>query len=64
MYQYADNPIQERHQEDPLINNSNSPLFGYELGQFTSGTNITYWIKVIDTANNFKTSGKKSYIIN
>lgn len=63
MYRYADNPIQERHEEDPLQNESNDPLFGFELGQFSTGENITYWVVAYDTANNSKKSDEKSFII-
>lgn len=63
MYRYGDKPIQERHQEDPLINESNNPMFGFELGQFNNGDVITYWIVAYDTANNFKMSEKKSFVV-
>lgn len=63
MYRYGDNPVQERHEEDPLKNESNDPIFGFELGQFSTDENITYWIKACDTANNTKLSGKKSFVI-
>ncbi len=52
MYRYAENPIQSRHEEDPFYNLSNNPLFGVELGQFSSGQNIGYWIVAVDTAGN------------
>ena len=52
MFRYADNPIQGRHEEDPLKNQSNEPIYGFELGQFSTSKNITYWIKAFDTANN------------
>lgn len=63
MYRYGDNPVQERHEEDPLKNESNDPIFGFELGQFSTGTDITYWVVAYDTANNTKTSSKKSLMI-
>jgi len=63
MYRYADFPVQERHDEDPLQNESNDPLFGFELGQFSTGENITYWVVAYDTANNSKKSDEKSFII-
>jgi hypothetical protein len=63
MYRYGDNPIQERHEEDPLKNMSNDPIFGLELGQFSTSTNITYWIGAFDTANNTVFSSKKSFMI-
>jgi len=63
MFRYADYPIQKRHEEDPLKNNSNYPIYGIELGQFPNGTNISYKIKAIDTANNTITSNVKSIIV-
>jgi hypothetical protein len=63
MYRYGDNPVQERHEEDPLFNESNEPIFGFELGQFSTGEKITYWIVSYDTANNFEMSEKKSFIV-
>ena len=64
MFMYANNPIQDRHVEDPLKNMSNEPIFGLELGQFETNTNITYWIQAFDTANNSIISSKKNLIIN
>ena len=64
MFMYANNPIQDRHEEDPLKNMSNEPIFGLELGQFETNTNITYWIKAFDSANNSILSSKKNLIIN
>ena len=52
MYRYGQSPIQNRHEEDPLINQSNAPLFGVELGQFSSGQSIGFWIVATDTAFN------------
>jgi len=63
MFRYADNPEQKRHEEDPLKNESNEPTFGLELGQFSTNTNITYWVKAIDTADNIITSNEKSLTI-
>ncbi|MEM2387895.1 MAG: hypothetical protein QXW78_02075 [Candidatus Thermoplasmatota archaeon] len=63
MYRYGDNPSQERHEEDPLKNRTNSPIFGFELGQFSSGEKITYWIEAYDAANNIKVSDKKSFSV-
>jgi len=59
MFRYGDNPVQKRHEEDPLKNMSNEPIFGRELGQFSTDTEITYWIEAIDTANNKVISSKK-----
>jgi hypothetical protein len=63
MFLYASNPVQGRHEEDPLINESNNPIFGLELGQFSTGKNVTYWIEAFDTANNKITSTIKSFAI-
>ena len=63
MYRYGDNPVQERHEEDPLKNMSNDPIYGLELGQFLNGSNITYWIEAFDTANNSGISSKNSFTI-
>jgi hypothetical protein len=56
LYRYGDFPVQGRHEEDPLRNLSNAPLYGCELGQFPTGTNISYWIVAVDTAQNSLTS--------
>jgi hypothetical protein len=63
MFRYADNPVQDRHEEDPLKNQSNEPIYGFELGQFPTDTNITYWIVAYDTANNQGVSSKKCFKI-
>ena len=63
MYRYADFPVQERHSEDPLANESNLPVFGCELGQFATGTNITYWVVARDTAGNWGQSPVESLTI-
>jgi hypothetical protein len=63
MFRYGDNPIQERHEEDPLKHLSNEPIYGLELGQFPTGTNIIYWITAVDNANNIITSDEKSFNI-
>jgi hypothetical protein len=63
MYRYADYPIQSRHEEDPYKNESNAPIFGVELGQFTSGETITYWVVAFDTALNKKRSENLSFTI-
>ncbi|MEA2055174.1 MAG: Ig-like domain-containing protein [Candidatus Thermoplasmatota archaeon] len=52
MYRYADNPVQPRHEEDPLKNESNMPAYGVELGQFSSGDVIKFRIRAYDNANN------------
>jgi hypothetical protein len=63
MFRYADHPRQGRSEEDPLKNESNRPLYGFELGQFPLGTKITYWIKAMDTANNSIKSNEKSFMV-
>ena len=64
MYEYASNPVQDRHEEDPLIDEPNDPIYGFELGQFETGEEITYWIVAYDTANNSIISNEKSFMIN
>ncbi|MCD6410979.1 MAG: hypothetical protein J7L20_00925 [Thermoplasmata archaeon] len=59
MYRYGDNPVQNRSEEDPLKNISNSPRYGVELGQLPSGSKITYWVVAYDKANNSASSEKK-----
>ena len=63
MYRYGQYPIQSRHEEDPLRNQSNNPIFGIELGQFSAGQTITYWIVASDTAHNTKQSDVASFTI-
>ena len=63
MYRYGQYPIQSRHEEDPLRNQSNNPIFGIELGQFPTGQIITYWIVAVDTAHNTGQSDVHSFII-
>jgi hypothetical protein len=63
MYRYGQYPIQNRHEEDPLRNQSNTPIFGIELGQFPTGQTITYWIVTVDTAQNTKQSNVHSFTI-
>jgi len=64
MYRYGDNPVQNRHEEDPLFSESNKPIFGVELGQFPNNGLITYWIVAYDDANNSIISSEKSFSIN
>jgi hypothetical protein len=52
MWEYGNHPIQERHEEDPLKHLPNKPIYGLELGQFSSDTKLNYWIEAYDTANN------------
>jgi hypothetical protein len=63
MFRYADHPVQDRHEEDILKNESNEPIYGLELGQLSVGTIITYWVKAYDFADNVKISGKNSFTI-
>ncbi len=63
MFEYANNPVQERHEEDPLIQDPNDPIYGFELGQFETGEEITYWVVAYDTAHNSIQSNEKSFMI-
>ncbi len=60
---YGDYPVQARHDEDPLRNLSNAPLYGRELGQFPSGATVEYWIVAADTANNAMISDVFSFTV-
>jgi len=55
MYEYANNPVQARHPEDSLRNESNAPLYGIELSQMEKGKYF-FRIKAIDTAGNIAVS--------
>ena len=57
MYRYADYPAQKRHNEDALKNESNSPIYGIELGQLNKGLH-SFKIEAIDTAGNIAISGE------
>ena len=63
MFRYADHPVQDRHEEDILKNESNEPIYGLELGQLSVGTIIIYWVKAYDFADNVKISDKNSFTI-
>jgi len=52
MYLYASDPVQQRHDEDPLKNESNLPAYGIELGQFPSGSTIKFRVRAYDSAGN------------
>ncbi len=52
MYRYASDPVQPRHDEDPLKNMSNSPAYGAELGQFPSGSTVKFKVRACDSAGN------------
>jgi len=63
MFRYGDNPVQDRHEEDPLFGELNKPIYGVELGQFPNNELVTYWIVAYDDANNSITSSEKSFNI-
>jgi hypothetical protein len=63
MLRYAESPVQERHEEDPLISLPNNPLFGVELGQFATATIVTYWIVAYDAVNNNVKSNECTFVI-
>jgi hypothetical protein len=63
MYRYGEYPVQSRHEEDPLVNQSNAPVFGCELGQFPIGQTIGFWIVAFDTAGNSIQSEGDSFTI-
>ncbi len=63
MYRYGDFPVQPRHEEDPLRNESNLPVYGCELGQFPTGTVVSYWVVARDTAGNAAVSAVGSFTI-
>jgi len=58
MFRYASFPAQERHEEDPLADLPNKPIFGAELGEFPSNSSITYWIEATNSANLSTSSDK------
>lgn len=62
MYLYASDPAQPRHEEDPLKNESNSPAYGVEAGQFPSGSTVKFRVKAYDSANNVVLSDE--FVIN
>lgn len=51
-YEYAQHPKQERHVEDPKLNQSNNALYGVELGSFSAGEIIYIRITAYDVALN------------
>jgi len=63
MFRYADNPVQARHEEDPLRDEPNDPIYGFELGQFSSGKTIVYWIKATDAAGNIEISEPRNFVV-
>jgi hypothetical protein len=63
MFRYADFPVQPRHEEDLLQNESNLPVWGCELGQFPAGTTITYSVSAGDTGGNYVGTGLMSFTV-
>jgi len=63
MFRYGDFPVQERHEEDNIQNIPNDPVYGFELGRFTAGHTISYWVEAFDTANNIAKSSLQSFTI-
>jgi len=63
MFGYAQQPQHGRHEEDPLYNQSNAPVYGKELGQFASGSMITYWVAAYDSAQNVYVSDEKMVVV-
>ena len=63
MYSYANHPIQSRHEEDPLRNESNEPVFGFMLGEYPTNQTITYWIVARDTGGHTTTSAKQTIVV-
>ena len=54
LFEYAQHPIQKRHREDPKKNQTNQPVYGCDLGRFSTNKTITIRIIAIDVANNKK----------
>lgn len=50
MFAYANHPVQERHVEDPLFNQTNYPIYGFELGVFDTDENISLYVKAKDSS--------------
>jgi Big-like domain-containing protein len=63
MFLYGAYPILNRHQEDFYQNQSNTPRFGCELGDFYIGSTLEYWIVATDMAGNSVSSSKTKIII-
>ena len=51
MFRYASCPRQPRHEEDVLVNQSNEPRYGVELGQMEKGEHV-FFVVATDTAGN------------
>ena len=63
LYEYAQNPIQERHSEDLKQNQSNYPCYGVELGSFSSGKQLIFRITAIDIAGGKDISSWQTLLI-
>ncbi len=63
LYEYAQNPIQERHSEDLKQNLSNHPCYGIELGTFSSGSQIHFRITAIDVTGGKEISSWQTLLI-
>ena len=63
MFPYADNPVIPRHPEDPLHSESNTPVYGCELGIFPSNELVHYSISVFDVAGHVVTSEEHTFFV-
>ena len=60
LYPYAQHPVQSRHPEDPKKNQSNTPIYGCELGRFKTNETVSVRVTAIDIANNKQVSTWKT----
>ncbi len=63
MYRYADYPVQSRHEEDPLNNQTNSPIYGLELGIFDTDEQVSFYISAKDSSGREIESGVLSFLV-
>jgi hypothetical protein len=63
MFCYGTCPVQPRHDEDPLCDEPNDPVFGVELGQCVSGEQVTYWVVACDSAQNIVCSQPHFFVV-
>lgn len=63
LFEYAQHPIQTRHNEDPKKNESNQPCYGCDLGRFSSDQTIRFRIIAKDVAFNRQISEWKKITI-
>jgi hypothetical protein len=56
LYEYAQNPVQTRHAEDPKKNLSNNPILGLEMGKFEPNDTIMFRVIAVDVAENWNQS--------